>query len=220
MPPKPAPPSKDMKDRHDKAVKLETTVDGLLQHGALTQAQRVFDRDWAETMLASLPLRQSFILDRPDRAGVARLLDLAESGEELEVKLMYGVDRRRKRQIALGIEGQDVVVGWLPEEILEMLSETGDFAELYTPKILAARGLQSGKIEFEVELARPDLRQCSACNNLHVGEHENCDDCRSKRRRKKRKLEETAETPPVPVSQAFHNIAEAHHSNKPDKKKS
>ena len=214
MPPKPAPLSQDMQDRHEKGVKLETTVDGLLHHGALNQAQRVFDRDWAETLLASLPLRQSFVLDRPDRTGVARLFDMAEAGEPVDVVLLRGVDRRRKRQIALGIDGEDVVVGWLPEDILLMLEDTGDFAELYVPKLLAARGLQTGKIEFEVELARPDLRQCSACNNLHVGEHENCEACRAKRRRKKRKLEETAEAPPVPVSQAFHSISEAHHSKK------
>lgn len=214
MPPKPAPPSQDMKDRHEKGVKLETTVDGLLQHGALGQAQRVFDKDWTDTLLHSLPLRHAFLLDRPERAGVTRLLDLAEEGEPIELVLMRGVDRRRKKQIAVGISGEDIVVGWLPQEVLDILEEAGDFAEIYEPKILAARGLQTGKIQFEMEIARPDLRQCSACNRIHMGEHENCDDCRSKRRRKKRKLEETAEPPPVPVAQAFHNIAEAHQAKK------
>lgn len=214
MPPKPAKPSEDMKERHDKALKLEATVDGLLHHGALGQAQRVFDQDWADTILHSLPLRSAFLLDRPDRAGVSKLLDLAEEGKPVELILMRGVDRRRKRQIAVGISGDDVVVGWLPEEMLEMLQGAGEFAELYEPKILAARGIQSGKIQFEMELARPDLRQCSACNRIHVGEHENCEDCRAKRRRKKRKLEETAETPPVPVAKAFHEISEARQTKK------
>ena len=214
MPPKPATPSQDMKDRHEKAVKMEATVDGLLHHGALSQAQRVFDKNWAETILASLPLRQAFLLERPDRAGFSRLLDLAEKGEKFDLVLMRGVDRRRKKQIAVGIEGEGLVVGWLPEEMLEMLSDAGDYSGLYQPGILAARGLQTGTMQFEMELIRPDLRQCSHCNNLHVGQHENCKECRQKRRPKKRSLEETVEAPAVPVSQAFHNIAEAAHSKK------
>ena len=214
MPPKPAPLSEDMKDRHQQAVKLETTVAGLLQHGAVGQARRIFDRDWSETLLHSLPLRQAFLLDRPDRNGISKLLDLAEEGQPINLTLMHGVDRRSKRQIAVGIDGQDMTVGWLPEEILQILQEAGQFAEIYEPKILAVSGLQSGQMQFEMQLSRPDLRQCSACNQIHTGQHENCEECRSKRRRKKRKLEETIEAPPVPVNQAFHNLAEAHQTKK------
>ena len=211
MPPKPATPSEDMESRHSAGVKLETTVNGLLQHGALGQAQRVFDRDWESTLIASLPLRHSFLLERPDRAGVSSLLDLAEAGESVELCLLKGVDRRKKKQIAVGIQGSDTVVGWLPEDCLNLLQEAGDYADIYQPAILAARGLQSGNIQFEMEITRPDLRQCSACQVLHTGEHENCEDCRALRRRKKRKLEETVETPAVPVAQAFNDIAEASH---------
>jgi hypothetical protein len=88
----------------------------------------------------------------------------------------------------------------------------GTYADIYEPKILAIRGLQAGKVEFEMELVRPDFRHCIACERIHTGDEEKCDSCLAEGRRKKPRKEATTEAPAVPVAQAFHNIAEAHHN--------
>jgi len=214
MPPKTPPVNQELKELHENAVKMETNVNGLLHHGAIQQAQRVFDRDWQDAMLADLPLRHSFLLDQPDREGIHKLIDLVEDSKEFELVLLRGLDRRRKNAIAIGLVGHDAIIGWLPEDVLTLLHDTGEYAEIYEPKILAIRGIQSGKIEFEMEIVRPDFHQCPACEQIHAGEQDKCEECLSTKRRKKPKREATPEAPAVPVAQAFHNIAEANHNQK------
>lgn len=298
MPPKAPKPQKtaqELEQKHRNAVKLETTVNGLLHVGAVGRAQRVFDSDWRDALLADLPLRAAFILDRPDRNGIHLLMDLVEEGKSFRLQLMHGADPRSRGSVAVCVAGQEAIIGWLPEDALEILRETGlkldpdsellsglpkkrperiralakqlglgksevekmsqrefdlslgdlsvyqlkalvelleemllaenagvvvefkrllgggTYADLYEPKILAIRGLQSGRVEFEMELVRPDFHHCPACDRIHTGEQDKCEQCLADGKRKKPRKEAVAEVPAVPVAQAFHNINEAKH---------
>lgn len=208
-PPKPALPNEELTVLHQRGVQLETKVRGLLHHGAVQQAQRAFDQDWRRSLLPHLPLRYPFVLERLDRRGVSRLLEVLQKEDSFSLQLIYKVDPHHPDAVGVGLKGEDHLFGFLPSEALEVIDEAGEHADLYEPKILAVRGIQSGNMSFEMELARPDLRQCSACGILHTGDKENCEECRSKRRRKKKSLEETQEAPPVPVSSAFNHLARA-----------
>jgi len=204
-----------MKTRHEAGVRIETAVRGLLHHGALRQAEHVFDQGWKSALLPHLPLRHPFMLAHIDHHGVTRMLDaLKERDGAIELRLLPGVDRRQPKQVGVGLAGEDHLIGFLPADARELLDGAGEYADLYEPKILAMRGLESGDVKFEMELIRPDLRQCSSCTTLHVGEHENCDECRSKRRRKTKTLDETAERPAVPVATAFSHLAAAQHDSR------
>jgi hypothetical protein len=210
-PPKLATPTDDMVTRHEHAVRLQTKVHGLVHQGNVPGAIRVFDQGWQSTMLHNLPARYPFLLDKVDRRGVRQLITLAKDGIDAppELRALPGVDPINPERVGVGIQGEDNVLGFLPDDALELLDGAGDLADIYDLRLLAVRPTDKGSHNVEVELVRPDLRQCSACTDLHTGEHENCDSCRSRRRRKNRTLEETAEVPSVPTLQAFEDIREA-----------
>lgn len=209
MPPKPAPPIDNMMTRHERGVKLETTVRGLLHHRALKQAHRIFDQEWERTILPHLPLRHPFELTRLDKRGIAMMIERSEGDKPLALELRQGIDPRAKNATAVVVSaGKKMeVIGFLSKDAEGVLSQAGEYADLYEPKPLQITGVLSGKLVFQMELVRPDLRQCSACDALHTADEINCEDCRKRRRRKTKSLEETAEQASVPLQSAFRHLS-------------
>lgn len=197
-----------MATRHETAKQMDTRVRGLVHHGAIGQATRELESNWSRSLLPHLPLRHPFVLERINSQGVARMLEVLKNAPAVELRLLPGVDPRHPSMIGVGLAGEDNVIGFLSDDAADILDEAGEYSSLYEPKLLALR-TDRGQKSVECELARPDLRQCSACSELHTGEHENCDECRGKRRRKKKTLAETAEQAPVPVSSAFETLSVA-----------
>lgn len=207
MPPKPAPPVEDMQTRHQRGVELETKVRGLLHHREIKQAHDVFNQEWQHTLLADLPLRQSFKLERLDRRGLAKMIERSEDGKPIRLVLRKNIDPRSPKSLAVVLTGVNEVVGFLPADVQEWLAKAGEYARFYEVKPLTVSGLEAGRPELLMELVRPDLRQCSACGKLHTEDKENCKECRQKRRRKTKTLEETIEHAPVPLNNAFKHLS-------------
>lgn len=212
MLPKLAPITPDLKALHENGKRLETQVRGLLEHRAFVQAARVFDEQWESTVLPHLPLRVAFVLTRLDRRGVRRFLDLCQedtSAGAPALELRSSVDPRRPHATAVMIAGEDEVIGFLSADGEGILERAGDHADLYTVKPLVISGIESGQLSFEMELVRPDLKQCTACSGLHAGEADKCDECIEAKRRKKPKAEPEAERPAVPLAGAFRSLSHA-----------
>jgi hypothetical protein len=210
MPPKPATPPEDMQTRHEHGVRLETTVRGLLHHRAVRRAHRIFDQEWELTVLPQLPLRHPFEIERLDNQGMRMLLERDAANEAVSLHLKRGVDRRMPAAVAVvaSSESKEEAIGFLSAEAQAVLERAGDYAELYSVKPLQLTGIGTGNLQFQMELVRPDLRQCSSCGALHADEHVNCEECRKKRRRKQKTLEETAEVAPVAMQSAFRALSQ------------
>lgn len=210
MPPKPLPPTDDMMSRDERGKRLETTIRGLIHHRAIKEAHQAFDHEWKRTILPHLPLRHPFKLTRLDKRGLIKLIEAREADQTLLFDLRQGVDPRNPTAVAVVFETNGVVevVGFLGADEEKMLQRAGQYAKLYTPTPLQITGFPNGKLGFQMELVRPDLRQCSACDKLHTEDQINCEECRKKRRRKNKKsLEETAEQAPIPFQGAFRHLS-------------
>ena len=128
-------------------------------------------------------------------------------GMPRDMRFVSGLELELRVAILCGPKSE--LVGFLPEETDDILDQAGSYAELYALRHLKISGMSAGKTtKLQLELVRPDLRQCSACGVLHPGAFENCSECRSRRRRKRMPLEETAERPPVPLHGAIRAVAQ------------
>lgn len=204
MPPKALPPTEDFEARHERAVKLETTVQGLLHHRMVRQAHRVFDQEWEQVILPHLPLRYSFVLARLDRSGLTRLVEQADGETSPELTMYQGLDPRNPEQIGVLVDGK--ALGFLDKEAQGILERAGEHADLYYLKVIHLN--LAGKPELQVDLVRPDLHTCSACGALHSEDKPKCADCRKKNKRKARGLEHTTEIAPVPLVRAFTKLTQ------------
>jgi hypothetical protein len=137
------------------------------------------------------------------------LIDQDSSQETVSLRMKVGIDPHHPDQIAVVVSTGSAteVVGFLSADAITVLRRAGEHKRLYEVKPLQLKGIESGKFEFQMELVRPDLRQCSSCGSLHTAEHVNCEECRKKRRRKNKTLEETAEQAPVPMQSAFLHLS-------------
>lgn len=206
MPPKTLAPGLNPLTRHNAAVASEARVHGLLHHRAYEQAQRAIEQGFQHATLAHLPLRVGFTLLRLNADGIARMIARGEQGQPIVYSLLSGIDPRHPEAVAVGVAETQIVLGFLSPEALGVLSRAGEYAHLYEPRFLALVGVDGAGPRLQMELVRPDLRQCSACEKLHTGEHENCHQCRGKRRRKSLSLEETRERAPVPLNNALRHL--------------
>lgn len=206
---KPTPPPQNLRDQYNNAVKLETTVNGLLHHGQTKKALEAFENNWETTTLSNLPLRHPFRLQRVDTIGLRLLVSQDNESKKVSFSLKAGLDKQNPKEIAVLVETEEQieVVGFLGKETQEMLARAGEGKEFYEVKPLQLSGLQSGDLKFDMELVRPDLRQCSACNKLHLGDQINCEECRKKRRRKQAELHETLEQSSVPMQAALRKLS-------------
>lgn len=196
-----------MTRRHRRAVKLETQVRALVDEEQVFLAHQTLSEEWPATILERLPLRLTFEVEALDSDGLKELISLSEAEKDPMLRLVDGFDPHNPDRVAVLCGKKSELLGFLPEEVDEILDQAGSYAELYELRALQVTGLNSRrKTRLQLELVRPDLRQCSACGALHPGAFENCADCRSRRRRKRRKLEETAERPPVPLQGAIRAV--------------
>lgn len=215
MPPKPTIPTEDLNALHENGKRLESQVRSLLQQRAFGQAAKVFDNEWEHTVLANLPLRVSFVLTRLDRRGVRRFLDLCQAEDRdgaPKLTLRVGVDPRRPESTGVLIDGEEEILGFLSAEAEGVLERAAHYASEYAVKPLAITGIEAGQLSFEMELARPDLKQCTACGQLHSGPKEKCEPCREEKRRKKRGAEPVEEQAAVPLARTFRDLSRAEQS--------
>jgi hypothetical protein len=206
MPPKPSAPATDLNANHERGVALETKVRGLLHHEQVGAATRVFHEAWEDTVL-NLPLRQTFELSRLDSRGMRKLLNLTAEGATAQFEIRRGIDPRKPAAGAVMIVGYDEAIGFLSVGAEDLLHRAGEFAELYELRALAVEGLSGDEPSVVMELVRPELRLCEFCGELHAGEAQKCDTCRSRRKRKRKEgMEDQAEKPPVPLAGAFREL--------------
>ena len=209
MPPKPTPPSDEMNTRHQRAVRLESHVRALVDEQQVSAAHHALASEWPSTILEKLPLRLPFEVEALDPRGVQALIAFKEEEADPQLRLADGFDPHHPDRVAILCGPKSELVGFLPEETDDILDQAGSYAELYALRHLKISGMSAGKTtKLQLELVRPDLRQCSACGVLHPGAFENCSECRSRRRRKRMPLEETAERPPVPLHGAIRAVAQ------------
>jgi hypothetical protein len=210
MPPKP--PEPDFDDRHDQAVALETTVNGLLHHGEAAAAENAFADNWESTTLPHIPQRYAFVVQKVNMRSAQRLMnDVLEAGDAdtATFSLHPGVDPRRPEQVGVVYDDAKLLLGFLPDGAREVLDRAGEHADLYAVEYLGLDRAADGRLALQLEFVRPALRQCAGCGALHAEGETRCAKCRSTAKRKRKREDEdagTRERGSVPLARAFREI--------------
>jgi len=196
----------------ERAKAIERKVRAYLARGEYHGAAKLFDNEWRSAAVP-LPIAIPFILVSPDHIGVARWLEKLSAKEDYEldvidIRLLNG--RPGKALVAkpsCSHDAETILLGYLPDEVTQILHKAGDLAPFYKPQLLALSGLGRGEeLVVEAELVRPVLYRCSSCGRVHEEARENCRSCRARRRRRNYTVDEARERPLVPLERALNEL--------------
>lgn len=139
-----------MTDKNENPV---TDITEKIASGQSLAAKRALTRAWREAV-PDLPVRFAVILVRLNEEGVSKLIQrMKKSGSLPGLKLIW-----HKNKIEVWTSrGKSFYIGDLPSSDALMLSDLGDQAKKYRPKLIEISTNDDGSVDYlAIELIRPE----------------------------------------------------------------